>query len=63
MAALDCQVSLLHIEQKPNIQRSRSPRSAQRLSMEVEERPSALGVRAPIIGYEVIEQREKFTVK
>ena len=30
--------------------------------MEVEERPSALGVRAPIIGYEVIEQREKFTV-
>lgn len=51
--------------------RPRSPRRSPRLRMneededEVDEETSSrnVGIRAPIIGYEVIDQRQKFTVR
>lgn len=69
--ALDGQVTYLSTESSPDFQRPRTPRRSPRLRMNEEEQEqtegesiqSNLGMRAPIIGYEVIDQRQKFTVR
>ena len=70
--ALDGQVSYLSTDfPGPDIERPRTPRRLPRLRMDEEdeedidnERTSQIfEMRAPIIGYEVIDQRQKFTVR
>lgn len=69
--ALDGQVTYLSTESAADFQRSRTPRRSPRLRMYEEEEEqidservqSNLGMRAPIIGYEVVDQRQKFTVQ
>lgn len=69
--ALDGQVTYLSTESAQHLQRPRTPRRSPRLRMyeeeeeqiESERTQSNSGMRAPIIGYEVIDQRQKFTVR
>lgn len=69
--ALDGQVTYLSTESAADFQRPRTPRRSPRLRMYEEEEEqidservqSNLGMRAPIIGYEVVDQRQKFTVQ
>lgn len=69
--ALDGQVTYLSTESAQDLQRPRTPRRSPRLRMDEEDEreieseraQSNLGMRAPIIGYEVIDQRQKFTVR
>ena len=68
--ALDGQVTYLSTESAADFQRPRTPRRSPRLRMYEEEEEqlesegvrSNSGMRAPIIGYEVVDQRQKFTV-
>ena len=69
--ALDGQVTYLSTESAADFQRPRTPRRSPRLRMYEEEEEqiasggvqSNSGMRAPIIGYEVVDQRQKFTVQ
>lgn len=69
--ALDGQVTYLSTDFPADFPRPRTPRRSPRLRMNDEdeeqmddERTSQnVGMRAPIIGYEVIDQRQKFTVR
>ena len=69
--ALDGQVTYLSTESAADFQRPRTPRRSPRLTMYEEEEEqidsggvqSNSGMRAPIIGYEVVDQRQKFTVQ
>ena len=69
--ALDGQVTYLSTESAQDLQRPRTQRRSPRLRMDEEDEQeieseraqSNLAVRAPIIGYEVIDQRQKFTVR
>ena len=69
--ALEGQVSYLSTEYPGVLQRPRTPRRTPglRINQEDEEeindgRTSPnLGMRAPIIGYEVVDERQKFTVR
>lgn len=64
-------LSYLSVDVPAVVGRPRSPRRSPRLRMNEEdedevdkERSSRnVGIRAPIIGYEVIDQRQKFTVR
>ena len=68
--ALDGQVSYLSTESPVDFPRPRTPRRSPRLRMNEEDEEAidneriseGAGIRAPIIGYEVIDQRQKFTV-
>lgn len=69
--ALDGQVTYLSTESAANFPRPRTPRRSPRLrtyedeeeQTENERVQSNLAMRAPIIGYEVVDQRQKFTVQ
>jgi len=69
--ALDGQVTYLSTESAANLPRPRTPRRSPRLKTyedeeeqtENERVQSNLAMRAPIIGYEVVDQRQKFTVQ
>lgn len=69
--ALDGQVTYLSTESAAEFQRPRTPRRSPRLRMCEEEEEqiesegvrSNSGMRAPIIGYEVVDHRQKFTVQ
>lgn len=68
--ALDGQVSYLSTDFTADLPRPRASRRNPRLRMNEEDEDETdsgrasenLGMRAPIIGYEVIDQRQKFTV-
>lgn len=64
MTVADSQISLLYVDNRVQNQ-ARSPRLGVKLTMDEPDRPNVLAtdVRAPIVGYEVVEQREKFTVR
>ena len=69
--ALDGQVTYLSTESSRDSRRPRTPRRSPRLRMYEEEEEekeneriqSNMGMRAPIIGYEVVDHRQKFTVR
>ena len=68
--ALDGQLTYFSTESEPDIHRSRVPRRGPRLRINEEEEDvdgekrtsTDFATRAPIIGYEVVDQRQKFTV-
>ncbi|XP_022781065.1 uncharacterized protein LOC111322254 [Stylophora pistillata] len=68
--ALDGQVTFLSTELSRDSRRPRTPRRSPRFRMNEEEEeesgnernPSNMGMTAPIIGYEIVDNRQKFTV-
>lgn len=65
--ALDGQVTFLSTESSWDPRRPRIPRRSPRFRMdeddEEERNQSNMGMRAPIIGYEIVDNRQKFTVR
>lgn len=69
--ALDGQVTFLSTESSWDSRRPRIPRRSPRFRMDEEDEEesgnernqSNMGMRAPIIGYEIVDNRQKFTVR
>lgn len=69
--ALDGQVTFLSTESPWDPRRPRIPRRSPRFKMDEEDEEesgnernqSNMGMRAPIIGYEIVDNRQKFTVR